>query len=376
MIQKSLIFAVFGLSLNIYAQDEIVHGDLTVRGLSKVERNDEVAIYPSLVSRGDIFQSYRNRNNVLEFGVAGGLNTRRAWILSRHSSINEYTKYYSTLHLQPDAGGDKSQYRGIAIGYDPSSNIDIGAHLAVNGKVGIGTLSPNTKLHINSIEEPEDLYPPSSHNDYLTPKDYDLLYLQQSGNGEVGPSIFMKGFNNGNSFSGRITLLESGGANGDIAFLTSSSSGYNQEEVMRITSKGNVGIGTSTIPSGYKMAITGKLITEEVKIEAFSNWPDYVFKKDFELPTLKEVESHIKDKGHLENIPSASDVKKEGFYLGEMDAKLLQKIEELTLYTIKQQKEIEILKLQNDKIKELEEENKILKSLVNRVTKLENKIKE
>ena len=55
MIKKSLFFAVFALSVSAYAQDEIVHGDLSVRGITKVERNDEVATYPSLESRGDLF---------------------------------------------------------------------------------------------------------------------------------------------------------------------------------------------------------------------------------------------------------------------------------------------------------------------------------
>ena len=81
-------------------------------------------------------------------------------------------------------------------------------------------------------------------------------------------------------------------------------------------------------------------------------WSDFVFFKDYKLPTLKEVENHIKEKGHLKDIPSAKEVEKNGFFLGEMDAKLLQKIEELTLYTIEQEKKIKAFekeKLQNRK---------------------------
>ncbi|GGD07570.1 hypothetical protein GCM10011368_06870 [Hyunsoonleella pacifica] len=76
-----------------------------------------------------------------------------------------------------------------------------------------------------------------------------------------------------------------------------------------------------------------------------NNWPDYVFTNDYKLPTLLEVEAYIKENGHLPNIDSAKEVEKNGVLLGEMNAKLLEKIEELTLYIIEQQKQIELLKL-------------------------------
>jgi hypothetical protein len=63
-------------------------------------------------------------------------------------------------------------------------------------------------------------------------------------------------------------------------------------------------------------------------------WSDFVFKKDYNLPTLAEVEKHIREKGNLENIPGEKEVLENGISLGEMNAKLLQKIEELTLYSI------------------------------------------
>jgi len=76
--------------------------------------------------------------------------------------------------------------------------------------------------------------------------------------------------------------------------------------------------------------------------------PDYVFEEEYDLKSLKEVESYIENEGHLPGIPSAEEIKENGGYLqSEMTMKLLEKIEELTLHTIQQQKEIEILKKQN-----------------------------
>jgi hypothetical protein len=94
---------------------------------------------------------------------------------------------------------------------------------------------------------------------------------------------------------------------------------------------GNVGIGT-TLPK-ERLSVNGRIRAQEVKVE-MANWPDYVFAKNYQLPTIEEVKQHVKDKGHLPGIPTASEVKMNGIDLGDMNAKLLKKIEEMTLYLI------------------------------------------
>ncbi|MBC9795839.1 hypothetical protein [Sinomicrobium weinanense] len=109
---------------------------------------------------------------------------------------------------------------------------------------------------------------------------------------------------------------------------------------------GNVGIGTSSPDA--KLAVNGVVHSKEVKVD-LNGWSDFVFDEDYPLPTIEEVEQHINEKGHLKDIPSAKEVKENGIRLGEMDAKLLQKIEELTLYTIQLQKQVKGLREQNIK---------------------------
>lgn len=99
---------------------------------------------------------------------------------------------------------------------------------------------------------------------------------------------------------------------------------------------GDVAVGTASVPAGYKLAVEGKIRTREVRVDQ-DNWPDYVFSKDHKLPTLEEIEQYIMAKGHLPNMPSASEVETNGIALGEMNRLLLEKIEELTLYILQQE---------------------------------------
>ncbi len=114
---------------------------------------------------------------------------------------------------------------------------------------------------------------------------------------------------------------------------------------------GQVGIGTTEVPTEYKIAVDGKMLIEEVHILDSQYWPDYVFQKDYDLQSLSQVENFINKNGHLPNIPSAAEIKKnKGYETGDMIKKLLEKIEELTLYTIEQQKLIEQQQLQVTKL--------------------------
>jgi hypothetical protein len=96
----------------------------------------------------------------------------------------------------------------------------------------------------------------------------------------------------------------------------------------------------------FKVASNGITYAKELKITADYNFPDYVFDKDYKLKSLTEVETFIKKNGHLPNIPSAAEVDENGVGVGELQIKLLEKVEELTLYLLEQQKEIDALKQQ------------------------------
>lgn len=104
---------------------------------------------------------------------------------------------------------------------------------------------------------------------------------------------------------------------------------------------GSVAIGTVN-PGTHALAVEGTIGAREVKVNT-DVWPDFVFEEDYELQPLSEIETFIKENKHLPDIPSEAEVKENGISVGEMNAKLLQKIEELTLYILEQNKRIEKL---------------------------------
>lgn len=124
--------------------------------------------------------------------------------------------------------------------------------------------------------------------------------------------------------------------------------------------EGPVSIGVPHLNNDFSLTVKKKILTEGVKVRLHDNWPDFVFANDYDLKKLSEVEAYIKKNGHLPGVPSAEQVEGEGFYLENMDATLLQKIEELMLYMIKQEK-------RNN------EQQKLIETLMKRLEKLEKK---
>jgi hypothetical protein len=127
------------------------------------------------------------------------------------------------------------------------------------------------------------------------------------------------------------------------------------------TTAGGVGV------SNYMLFVKGGILTDEVRVTYSNDWADYVFYKDYKLPTLTEVEKYIVANGHLPNVPSAKQIKEEGFEVGNMAKIQQEKIEELTLYAIQQDKQLENqnLKLEQQQ-KEIDELKAAVKALMNK----------
>jgi hypothetical protein len=187
-----------------------------------------------------------------------------------------------------------------------------------NGNVGVGTAAPAYPLHVSSKIGSGGLVLESNTPAINTAQTAQYLHIYNHLSGANG--------------------LKAGGV------LVSDDYSYAAPTKNDLIVKGKVAIGTplASNPNNYTLAVNGQIGAKDVRVEATSaTWPDYVFESTYDLPSLKEVETYLKVNKHLKEIPSAREIAQNRHQLGEMDALLLKKIEELTLYLIEQNKKME-----------------------------------
>ncbi|MFC5046255.1 hypothetical protein ACFSTE_04205 [Aquimarina hainanensis] len=298
--------------------------------------------YMRIRSNGDIGIGTNTPETKLHLdglGTANGIQFENKFKIRTSSNTNNHFVFE---HIATDGN---LYIRSVSTNANDTGNLIIND---IGGNIGFGTSSPSNGLvHIFKNATIGNISSPNLVNAGLRVQDN-------------GSSLYLDGntlYTNGHMIVGTI-------ANKWFSI------GTNNVERFRITETGNVGIGT-TNTKGFKLGVKGKIAAEEVKVALYNTWPDFVFEKDYILPSLQEVENYIKEKGHLQDIPSAKEVAKNGFFLGNMDAKLLQKIEELTLYTIAQQNKI---KKQQSRIEKLEMQNEQLQLLTQQMAVLQSRL--
>ncbi|AUP79675.1 tail fiber protein [Flavivirga eckloniae] len=195
----------------------------------------------------------------------------------------------------------------------------------------------------------------------LNGNNINLLRLENDELGKEALMRFRSRSISGGTLHSDISLYATGNNQGYLGFKVPSNNTINSGYDMIINQSGNVGIGTTTPDS--KLTVKGKVHAQEVKVTVNAG-ADFVFEDNYDLPDLEKTEAFIKKNKHLPEIASEKDMQENGLLLAEMNIKLLQKIEELTLYTIQQEK----------RIKTIEKENTELKKQKERIALLEEKI--
>jgi len=227
-----------------------------------------------------------------------------------------------------------------------------------NGNMGIGTANPQTLLDLGELRFGKISSFPAEG--FITEGVWGNYIL-----GDVNNAQRLRlGVSNDGSTRAEIFIDNSNRQDGTLTFKTGN--GGAAQSRMFIDGNGSVSIGT-TNPGTNKLAVEGTIGARKVVV-TLSSFADYVFKRGYSLPSLSSVARYIRSNGHLPEMPTADSVQKNGLDLGGNQVVLVKKIEELTLYLIQQNKELEALK-QHDKM--LKEQNRQLRSMQERINRLE-----
>ncbi len=248
-----------------------------------------------LFVNGTLYVSHVDKSTLRVGGVPSTTEARIIWDLPSNSMDYNITQNLNHLYISRTTG---------AAGFTSDMVVD------PNGFVGIGTSDPQTKFNIQN------------------------------------------GSDVGNASGGFIQLGHTSELN--IGIDNNEIQARNNGAVYRLhlnNGGGTVQIGNAIAPTTYSLAVNGKVICEELKIQASSNWADYVFADNYSLRSFDELRKYISVNHHLPNIPDAKTVETEGIVVGDMQRRMMEKIEELTLYILQLEeksrahdKEIELLK--------------------------------
>jgi hypothetical protein len=285
-------------------------------------------------------------NTTTSFGTNAGTTNTNNTFFGYYAGLNNSASYNTFVGFEAGAlntTGDKNTFVGngasvnnttgiwnTTVGYNASrknitggSNTNIGVHASYENLSGSDNVSLGTFAGRQNSS--------GSKNTYLG--------VRSGFNNQGSRSVFI-GYNSGANESGSDKLyIDNSDTNKPLI-----KGDFNSNELVVY---GSLGVGTDSFEDIsdnmiYKFSVAGNIRAHGVKV--YTDWADFVFEKEYKLPSLEEVEAYIIKHGHLKDIPSADEVEKNGIEVGEMNKLLLQKIEELTLYTIELKKEIDELK--------------------------------
>jgi hypothetical protein len=330
---------------------------------------------------------FADNNVMLGVGAGSGFasGNNNAFILGKMRSPLTTTQYSVAIGTDAEISGDYQimigapyHKTGVGLGYNeaPDHTLTIGRRYGNAGALGIyGTGNFHThfnygntedtyirggkllsKVYINDGNGGDVIIGSTSTSSVGIGTNYPLGYAKL----EVLTQPESRALALGDLTVGMVHFIggEGRGINGKGGYIGTSSNHplhfytNSQFAQMSLLQNGAVCIGSLTGATGYKLNVAGKIMAEEIRVQSYAAWPDYVFKPGYALTPLPTLEKQINLLGHLPNMPDAASIEKEGITLGDMQTRMMEKIEELTLYIIQVDKDNKLLK---EEIKALKE---------------------
>jgi len=230
-----------------------------------------------------------------------------------------------------------------------------------NGKISLGFINgnlPDANIHIFGLkgEDANIILQPTDNA-----KNAEILFRSTDNKISVGSDNVMGFTAGGFSFNTQKAMAMNVGSaaitSGEAMAFTAGSYSFTTKQDMNFSASsysfadGKVGIGCVNNVEGFALAVKGGVVSTEMSVMDVDLWPDFVFSSDYNRMSLYELERYISQNHHLPEIPSAEEVSANGINLGEMNALLLQKVEELTLHVIELQKQIDLQQNEIDELK-------------------------
>ena len=319
------------LANSIQAVNGTITNDLTINNNAIVNGNIGVGV-DSPTERLEISGNIKASENIISVGIQAEQGT-----LTKGLTIGENVLVEGNIGL------------GVKV---PEERLDVAGNIKVSGFVNTNQLSATGtttgSLQVNEAMSVEGIALFNSIG-ALNP----TQALEVTGNMQTTGNFTTNSLNANNAdITESLTvdgIIKAGIIEADeIRFSDGSVPGSSSSDEFTVN---RLAVNTSqAVPSGYVMAVAGKMLATRVEVFAPEKWPDYVFEEDYQLRSLEDVETYINKYGHLPNVPSSQAIQEGGYSVAQMDANLLEKIEELTLYMIELKKENQLLKEQLQKL--------------------------
>ena len=287
-----------------------------------------------------------------EYNISGSNNIGIGYWSSTRNANGQRNIAIGEYALGDPVGGSETINNNIAIGYQAGQNMNGNSNVVIGNSTGMSMSGGNNVLIGNNIQ------PSGMNNTYLGTGTAGNIIFSPEGATAVGYNTLVSQDHSvilGDASNSAVAVgigtttpdakLQVNGSGGEIIRLTSAGTpAFTVTDAREVLVHDELLINTATGKPGYEMSVNGEIVCEEVLVELEADWPDYVFADDYQLMSIPQLKQYLQKEKHLPGIPSAAEVAEEGgVKVGDMQLRMMEKIEEMALYIIELEERVKSL---------------------------------